>query len=118
MNRSRCVIRNFLQNLNEYNIVKRAGRKKILSDRDKRLILKNASNSTASCTNLHALVRNKVSKTTIWRTLNFCQHIIQSKIMKTPFLLAHHKQARIKFAEENISTNWEMVRYSFTLKKH
>lgn len=116
INRSRCVVQNFLKNPDNYNTCKRTGRKLLLSARERRSILRKASNSSASCSTLAASVRKKVSKSTIWRTLQQCKHLKLSKMKKEPRLLPRHKVARLTFAENHLSTDWRLVRKKIRLK--
>lgn len=109
LHRSRCVIRNFIQSPSSYHIIKRTGRKHKLSDRDQRLLLNKSSNSSLSCAKLASIMANKVSKTTIWRTLNRCKHLKSSKLIKAPCLLPRHKIARLQFAKEHLSVDWDSV---------
>ncbi|KAL7723243.1 hypothetical protein ACLKA6_012750 [Drosophila palustris] len=61
---------------------------------------------------LAASVDNKVSKTTIWRTLQRSKCIQFSKMLKAPHLLPRHKEARLKFAEDHLSTDWNTIIFS------
>ena len=109
LNRSAGVVRNYLRDPHNYSKKKRSGRKLALSSKESRLILRKASNSTLSCTKLAAIVGNKVSKSTIWRTLNNSQHLKCQKMKKAPLILQRHKRARIQFAENQLNTNWNYV---------
>lgn len=107
--RTRCVIANFLRSPENYGKARRTGRKPKLSKRDKRRILNQASNSTTSCRQLAALASKPVSATTVWRTLHMSDHIVSATMKKAPTLKPHHKEARVKFASNNLDTCWDMV---------
>lgn len=110
INRSRRVIQNFLKNPDLYGKKKRRGRKRKLSSREERKILRSASNSDQSCSKMTALVETKVSKTTVWRTLRRSPIICRNKMKSVPRITVHHKNARLEFAENNMATDWSSVR--------
>lgn len=109
LNRSLSVIQNFLKNLDNYGIKKSSGRKKKLSARTERKIVKEASNSSKTCTRIKHDLNLNVSKTTIWRTLHRSPYIVHSKLQVAPCLLDHHITDRLKFARQNMYRNWSKV---------
>lgn len=109
IDRSRRVVSNFLKDSESYGTVKRAGRKRNLSERDERKIARAASNSTLSCTKLAALAQTKVSKTTAWRVIKRNSNLVRSKMNCCPRLLSRHKTARLEFAKNNMATDWTSV---------
>lgn len=116
--RSRTVIANFLKNPESYGQKRSTGRKAILNDRDKRRIIKKASNSTTSCAQLASFTGKNVSVTTVWRTLKQSKHIVLGVLRKAPHLTVRHKAARIDFALRNLETNWDSVRKILCLSLH
>lgn len=116
--RSRCVIRSFLKNRDKYGKKYKTGRKHKLSDRDKRIIIKKASNSFVSCAQLAGQCSNKVSKMTVWRFLNSSETIVRSVMKKVQTLRPHHKTARLQFATNNLDTDWNSVckKYIFRIR--
>lgn len=77
--RSRKVITNFLKNPGEYGKKRSTGRKPVIDNRSKQCIVKKSSNSFVSCSRLVSLSARKVSKMTVWRMLNKCDHIVRAK---------------------------------------
>lgn len=116
LSRSRHVVTNFLSNPAEYDTKRRGGPKPKLSDRDRRVIIKNASNKSTSCSQLVNLTSKKVSKSTIWRVLHQAPNICRQKLKLAPHLTARHKAARMEFAKQHMATDWSQVRNT-TLKK-
>lgn len=112
MDRSHRVVQNFLKSPLEYGSRKRSGRKKQLTEREQRKILRAASNTCQSLQDLTNVVDNKVSRTTIWRTIKESPNIIRKKMNCIPALTQVHRDARQKFARENMGTNWNRVNYS------
>jgi IS30 family transposase len=109
LNRSRCVIRNFLKNEAEYGQKKRTGRKKKLSERSERLIAREVSNTKRSCNDIKRRLKLDVSKSTILRSINRNPNIVRAKMMKAPSLKDHHKTARLDFARRNMNRDWGLV---------
>jgi len=81
-----------------------------LSERDRRRIVNEASNSTLSCAKIKANLDLHVSRTTVWRALKESSTIQRSKMRAGPLLLERHISARLEFGRLNISTDWTMVR--------
>ena len=69
IHRSLAVIRNCLTNPDAYGRKKGSGRRKRLSSREKRNILRSASNSDMSLAQIRSGYQLQVSKPTIWRVI-------------------------------------------------
>lgn len=109
LNRSEKVVRNFLKNQDNYGRNKKGGPKCKLSDRNKRMIIRLASNSINSLNDVVKKLNLNVSRSTVNRVLNNAPHIVRQKLKTMPRLLPRHKQARLNFARRNMATDWKKV---------
>ena len=75
-----------------------AGRKSVTSMRDKRRILRSASNSFRSCADIKAATETKASKRSILRILSACPHIELSKAKRRPPCFPNTRAKRLEFA--------------------
>ena len=107
--RSDKVVRNFCADPEKYDQNRGGDRPKRLSDRSRRQILNNASNSTKSCMEIRADLNLEVSKSTILRVLQASPNHIHSKLKPAPRLKVSHKLARLEFARSNIGRDWNKV---------
>ncbi|CAD7082823.1 unnamed protein product [Hermetia illucens] len=110
--RSDRVVRNYLNNVDNYGTKKRKGRPRVLSDRDRRSISKATSNSTNSLRGIRNECKLSVSIPTIWREINRNPNLVREKMRKAPRLQQHHKDARVEFARNNMSRHWDQVIFS------
>ena len=90
-------------------VCKTGGSKRTLSERDRCRIVKAASNSMKSLSQISADCGVKVSNSTISRMLNESGTITRQSLMTVPRLLTRHKTARMEFAKKNLQTNWSQV---------
>ena len=89
INRSHSVVDNFIRLKENYNKKKSTGRPEKLSNRDKRIILRNASNSALSVRNImdeSAIDRTKTSVRTVQRFLKKSPNIKRKKMQKNHLL--------------------------------
>ena len=117
INRSHSVVDNFIRLKENYNKKKSTGRPEKLSNRDKRIILRNASNSALSVRNImdeSAIDRTKTSVRTVQRFLKKSPNIKRKKMQKKPPLTKRHQQQRLNFAQEKMSwvNEWKSVIFS------
>ena len=82
---------------------KSPGRPKLLSNRTKRRILGEISNSTTSVRKLKNELSLNVSKDTIHRVIKSLQHLVRQKPKACPVLTDAHKKARLQFATQHIT---------------
>lgn len=113
--RSLCVVQNYLHDPDNYGKTKRAGRKKKLSQRDITHITRLASHSSCSLNAIRQKSGVNVSKSTVYRVISSNENIVHSKMTQVPRLLPRHIAARLQFARQNMSTNWEQVSNLFIL---
>ncbi|CAK9832681.1 Transposable element Tc3 transposase [Anthophora retusa] len=112
ISRSKSAIADYVTKRRNYGAKKRPGRPSKLSPRDKRTILRKASNSAMSLVKIRDESKLNVSKTTIYRTIVSSPHIVRSKMMSAPRLKNTDKSARLSFAKVNMSMDWENVVFS------
>lgn len=112
--RSRCAIRNFIQNKDTYgnNFVGRT--KTAVTERESRRIWKKASNSIQTCREIQQELNVNASLRTVQRIIKRNQNLKRMKLKRKPPLKNHHKVARVTFAENHVSwTNqWNNVVFS------
>lgn len=114
INRSVNVVKHYLDNPEKYGQKTRAGRPEKLSDADKRLIIRHASNSVTSVMEIKRSCNLDASKTTIWKAIRSSGVLQHRKMQKMPRLTAEHKLARVALAREWLENgyNWENVVWS------
>uniref|UniRef100_A0A1I7XNY2 Transposase n=1 Tax=Heterorhabditis bacteriophora TaxID=37862 RepID=A0A1I7XNY2_HETBA len=106
---SRKAIMNFPCHQEEYGTKKSSGRPSKLNDREKREILRTASNSTISINEIGRIYDIDASKTTMWRILDKCPNIVRSRMKKCPQLTQAHNGERLCWATIFMRCNWEKV---------
>uniref|UniRef100_A0A7I5EEC8 HTH_Tnp_Tc3_2 domain-containing protein n=1 Tax=Haemonchus contortus TaxID=6289 RepID=A0A7I5EEC8_HAECO len=109
LGRSHTVVDNFIKNPEEHGTRRSAGRPSLLSDRDKRRILREASNSTKSCMEIRSSLNLNASKDTVWRVIRKSQFIVKRKMRKAPFMTKKHRENRVAFARRCSRTEWNKV---------
>lgn len=110
LGRSDHVVRNFCANPAKYDSVRGGGRPEILSIRDKRRIVKEASNSTKSSTAIRKDLNLNASKSTILRAINANPFIVRARMKPAPNLQPIHIARRLEFARTNMNMDWNLVR--------
>lgn len=114
LKRSSTAIDNYVRAPHLYGIKKRTGRKPILSDREKRHIVKTASNRQVSSSQIVDELCLKVSRWTVNRALNGSGVLKYQKKQSSPALKKAHKEARLDFAKQHMTwkSEWENVVWS------
>lgn len=107
--RSDKVVRNFLKKPADPNPKKRCGRPSKLSERDRRHLVKRASNSTTSCIDLKTDLQLDVHRSTVYRALKATPHLVREKLYPAPALKSPDKTRRMEFARENMARDWNKV---------
>ena len=100
--RSRRVIHNFIKNVEDYSKKKSTGRLSSLFDRDKRAILRVASNSQLTTKHIMKKSNVSVSVSSVRRVLLSCKDIKRLKLKKKLSLTTKHKTERLRFAKERM----------------
>lgn len=114
LNRSHTVVMNYLADPAGYGKNHAGGKPEALTKRDKRIVLRLASNSTKSIRGIKTAAALKASRWTIWRVIKRSKHIVRAKLHVGPKLTQMHKDARLSWAEDRIQdrTDWTSVIFS------
>lgn len=112
--RSKCAVHNFLNNSLNNRQKKRVGRKKKLSDRQRRSILRTASNRSISSSGIKNQLGLNVSRWTVNRVLQSAPNLVLMKKKKSPPLKPIHKENRLGWAKDHMTWNqeWKNVVWS------
>lgn len=110
--RSHTVVGNYMRKQTEYGTTTSTGRPSKLTCRDRRRIIRVASNSTKSANQIKAELGLTVSKWTVYRALQKSSVIVRKKLKRAPALKKEHVVKRLQFARENMTTDWKTVRTS------
>ena len=112
--RSRHVIWNYLELGENYGVRSYKKRKGSLPDRTKRLILRQASNSCTSASEIKAKLGLQTSRQTISRVLSSSENINFAKMKAKPPLTEKHKETRLAWAKERMtwSAQWDKIVFS------
>ncbi|MGF7232685.1 MAG: helix-turn-helix domain-containing protein [Arachidicoccus sp.] len=110
INRSHNLVMNWLEKQENYGKKnKKRGRKKKLSKRDERQIIRKVSNTTKSCAKIKQELGLDVHRQTVWRTINKNPNIFRQKMNKAPRLEPVHIRGRLEFARNNMGRQWNLV---------
>ena len=111
LSRSPTVVDNFIKKKDGYGNKKRSGRRPKLSNRDKRSIVRVASNSTKGVRRIRDECKPNVSKDTIWRAIKSSPHLTRQKLKVNPKLKPEHEVKRMNFAKVHVTWthNWDTV---------
>jgi transposase len=114
LKRSHTVVLNFLGNQSGYGKNHVGGRPKALTEREKRQVLRLASNSTKSIKGIKTSAGVAASRWTVWRTIRRSGHIVRAKLQVGPKLTETHKNARVTWVENRIEdrTDWTSIVFS------
>ena len=112
--RSRCVVDNYLKSPTNYGRNYVFGRPKSLSPQDKRRVLRLASNESITANKIKAEVGASVCKQTILNYIHISPNLKRRRIETKPPLTNQHKVDRLEFAREHMTwtTEWESIIFS------
>lgn len=112
--RHRKTIAHFLKDKENYGKNYKGGNNRVVSQADKRAILRNASNSHDSSRKIREKSGVNVSLSTVQRVIKNAEHLQRKKLKKKPPLNAQRKQMRMEFARTHMSwtTQWHYVAFS------
>ena len=96
---------------------KKIGRPKKLSERDKRSILRVASNAALSYNQIKSKSGVNCSRSTVRRIIKSSKNIVRRKFKKIPPLTKKHKDNRLTFAREYMAWTNEWKKVVFTDEK-
>jgi transposase len=111
LGRSHKVVNGYMKNPEEYGTRKSSGPPKKLSDREKRAIVRRASNSSISCDKIRRELQLNVHRNTVRNVLVANPNIIRGKMRKAPALIGNDKQIRLEFGRRNMRTDWTKVSF-------
>lgn len=109
--RSKTAVHQCLARNGESRIEKRSGRPGKLSPKDKRRILRAASNSTISTRQIQENLHLQVHRETVRRVLVESSNLIHCRMQSAPALKPVHKEKRLEFARQNMRTEWNRVSF-------
>lgn len=109
LGRSPTLIDNYVNDPVGYGTRKSTGRPSKVSERDKRRICREASNSVKSCSTIKKELGLNVSAETIRRTINKNPNIKRRRLKKAPAIRTVNKLKRVDFARQNTRRDWSKV---------
>jgi transposase len=114
LNRSLCVIHNYLKLKSEYGRVGGRGRKKKLDSRTVKRIHRAARERIISAKEIKNELSLNVSTRTVQRVLSQSKTLVRTKLKQKPILTPNHKKARLEFAKEVVKNriDWNQVVFS------
>ena len=114
LGRSLDAINRYIKDPLNHGTKKSLGRPSLLTVRDKRQILRKASNAVITCSKIKCDLNLSVSNETVRRVISKSKFIKYRKMKKAPMLTSVHRQKRLEFARKNIRTDWRQVRITVT----
>lgn len=114
LNRSKTVVNSYLADPQHYGKNQKGRTAEATTLREKRLILRLASNSTLPATKIRANSGVSASIATVRRIIRKSGTIQRRKLKKKPVLRQVHKEHRMNFAGEHVawSSEWKRVVFS------
>lgn len=114
LGRNHKTIISYLRNQENYGKNRKGRTARATTERERRSILREASNSAASARKIKDKVATSASIWTVRRIIKQCPHLRRKKLMKKPHLLPHHKNSRLEFCRTHLNWNeeWRQVIFS------
>lgn len=111
INRSKTVINNYLSDIENYGTRQKGRTSFATTERERRSILRTASNSSLSVKKIKAKTEVAASVTTVWRVITNSDHLVRRKFKQKPVLNAINKEKRLDFARTHMTWNneWKVV---------
>jgi transposase len=112
--RSKSVVQSFLASPSTYGISKRPGRPSKLTDRQERLLLREASKGKKSARQLKNALNLPLHLSSVQRLLKKASHLEYKKRLAAPLLTRSHINARLLWAQDKINYGdlWNTVVFS------
>lgn len=112
--RSHQVVSKFLAEPENYGKRFKGRKKFVTTERERRAIIREASNSTLTASQIAHNVGTKASLRTVQKILQQCPHLKRLKIKRKPALKPFHISERLRFAREKMhwKTEWFKVIFS------
>lgn len=117
LNRSLNVINNYVRNKENYGKNYKGRTKFATSARERRMILRAASNSTKSPAAIAREIKSTASLSTVTRVIKRASHLKRQKLKKKPTLQNHHILTRLEFAKNHMSWTHQWKTVIFTDEK-
>lgn len=114
INRSFNVVSNFLENPETYGKNQKGRTFRATTARERRHILREASNSSRTARQIADTVGTSASVRTVRRVIKASSHIRRRKMQKKPHLTALHKEARLEFCRAKLSWTAQWNKVVFT----
>ncbi|EFO99641.1 hypothetical protein CRE_24833 [Caenorhabditis remanei] len=112
LGRSLVAINRFIKDPLNHGTKKSPGRPSLLTVRDKRQILRKASNAVITCSKIKCDLNLSVSNETVRRVISKSKFIKYRKMKKAPMLTSVHRQKRLGIRSQNIRTDWRQIVFS------
>lgn len=117
INRSHRVVRNFLKDPENYGKRKRTGRPRATTARERRSILRVASNSALTARQVAVEAGVSTNLRNVQRIIHECRHLKRKKLQRKPLLSDKHKLNRLKFAKDHVQWKKKWRKVIFTDEK-
>lgn len=117
INRSHRVVRNYLKDPENYGKKKRTGRPRATTPRERRSILRVASNSTLTARQIAVRAGVNTNLRNVQRIIRECEHLKRKKLQKKPPLSDKHKLLRLQFAKDHVQWKKSGEKLFFLMKK-
>uniref|UniRef100_A0A914EHI6 Transposase n=1 Tax=Acrobeloides nanus TaxID=290746 RepID=A0A914EHI6_9BILA len=112
LGRSPTVIDNYVKNPAGYGTRKPTGRPTTISERDKRRIYREASNSVKTCSAIKKDLGLNVTPEWVRRIIRKNPNIVRRKLKKAPAIKKVNKRLRVIFGRQNTRRDWASVVWS------
>ncbi len=114
VSRSRHVVYNYIEDIENYGTKKSPGRPAALTPHDHRRALRLASNKEKSANDIKSDIGTTACRRTVSNYLNKCPHLKYQKMNGKPPLTELHKADRLEFARNHMtwSSEWHSVIFS------
>lgn len=117
LGRSHHVIMKYLEEPENYGKRYKGRTKRATTERERRRILREASNSSLTAGQIALKVGTQASVRTVRRIINKCSTIKRLKIKKRPALNRRHYSLRLEFARQHMTWKLEWYKVIFTDEK-
>lgn len=114
LQRSHNAIMNYSRNSKQYGRKNPGGRPKVITNKNRRRILRAASNFKGNARELKSSLGVEASLRTVQRVLKSSRNLKRKKMIRKPLLQKRHIEERLKFAKNNMEMgeNWKKVIFS------
>jgi transposase len=107
INRSKTVVGNYVKDPQAYGIIRRSGRKKKLSSRQKRTIIRLASNKSISCSQIVSELNLPVTRWCVNKVISESGILKHQKKTASPPLNESNLMKRLNWAKDHMTWNKE-----------